>query len=117
MTRAPVIILALLVLALSFGIVFRYSNETHRAQSDLNQERYLRMVAEENGEKLKSQVTSLQADLAKRDSKIQVLEKSGEQLKAINGDLKARLDKDAEIMKNMDVKIQELLKLSGATPQ
>lgn len=113
--KSPIIILVVIALAISFGATFKYNQEAQSATGQLNNERYSRMLAEENFEKAKASVDSLESELARVRNKLNVFEKSLEQTKVINEDLKQRLDKAAEFKDNLEVKIKELQRISGVS--
>lgn len=107
-----VTILAIVLAAAGVGLSYRYYKNAGKAINELNQERYNRMVAEENLQNVKLQVKSLEGQLKKADQKAVNLENKVEKISAINEDLKLRLDKAAEIHKRLEEKILEFEKIS-----
>jgi len=111
--RVIMIIVGLLVIAISCGLAFRYGRYATNARADLEQERYLRMVAEENVQAFHAKLETLEAELKRSQNKIKAVEKVAEQNQAINVDLKSRLDKILEIKDRLEAKIKELEHLSS----
>lgn len=105
-------ILAIVLAAAGVGLSYRYYKNAGKAINELNQERYNRMVAEENLQNTKLQVKSLEGQLKKSDQKVINLENKVEKITAINEDLKLRLDKAAEIHKRLEQKILEFEQIS-----
>lgn len=105
-------ILAIVLAAAGIGLSYRYYKNAGKAINELNQERYNRMVAEENLLNTKSQVKSLEGQLKKAEQKAVNLENKIEKITAINEDLKLRLDKAAEIHKRLEQKILEFEQIS-----
>ena len=66
-------------------------------------------------EKVKSKISSLEAEVSKKQNKIASLEKLVEQVTAFNNDLKDRMAQAQKLKEEMEVKINELEKLGGAT--
>lgn len=99
------------LLVLSVGLAIRYSQDAGYAQEQLNSERYKRLVSEENLEKAKAEMDSLKTEVKLAQDRVSQIEGVLEKTKAINEDLKARLDRAAEIKLNLDNKIEELQKL------
>lgn len=107
------VFLIVIIIAVSVGVAIRSSKYSNDARSALEQERYSRMVAEENVELAQGKITSLEGQLAKAKKKISGVEKMLEELKAYTEDLKARLEKAAELKTVMEVKIKELQNISS----
>ena len=110
--RTVLIGFVIVLLVLSCGLAIHYSQDASYAQEQLNSERYKRLVFEEDLQKAKIQVSSLTTELKKAQNKVGQIEGVLEKTKAINEDLKARLDKAAEIKVNRDKKIEELQNLA-----
>jgi len=107
------VFLGIVIVGVSIGVAIRSSKLAHDARSTLDQERYSRMVAQENLELARGKITSLEGKLAKAQKKISGIKKMLEGIKAYNEDLKARLERAAELKAVMDVKIKELEKISS----
>ncbi|MBP9855496.1 MAG: hypothetical protein KBD53_11570 [Candidatus Omnitrophica bacterium] len=106
------LILAFVLAAAGVGLSYRYYKSANKAVNELKQERYDRMVAEENLQNTKLQVKDLEGQIKKADQKAINLENKVEKITAINEDLKLRLDKAAEIHKRLEQKILEFEQIS-----
>ena len=109
------IIIAILLASLGVGLAIRYNQSASGAQKDLDQERYLRMTAEENLEKANQRVNSLGLELEQAKEQKDKILKDLAVLKSAADDYKSRLDQAAEINKSLEAKIQEVQSL--VTPQ
>jgi len=107
------VFLIVIIVAVSVGVAIRSSKYANDAKDTIQQERHLRFVAEENVELANGKITSLEGQLAKAKKKISGIEKMLEELKAYTEDLKARLEKAAELKTVMEVKIKELQNISS----
>ena len=114
--RITIIILAVAFAVMGGGLAYRYNQEALNAQKELNQERYNRMIAEENLQKADAKIKLLQSDIARSEDKLKSVENILDETKTVNSDLKARIDKATEIKQDLENKIKELEKLSGAVP-
>lgn len=94
----------------SVALAVYFNQNASRHQEDLTQERYLRMVTEENLEKANSKINSLEDQIAKIKNKNSNVEKLLEQKAADNLDLKAKLEKTSTIKEALEGKIKELEK-------
>ncbi len=110
------IFIAVLVVIITVIMGLKYNNQAQTSQAELNQERYLRMSAEESLEKANSKITSLEGELSRAQNKLNGLEKRLEQAETMNTDLKARLDKAAEINEGIKKQIQVLEDISATQP-
>lgn len=102
-----IIIFILLVIG-AFGLAIYSHQNASRDQADLTQERYLRMVAEENLEKASSQISGLEEEIAKLKNKSKGVDKLLEQTTAANTDLKAKLDKTSRVKDELEGRLKEL---------
>ena len=109
------VMLAIFLIVLCGWLAYHYNQTAFKAQDVLNQERFTRMTAEENLEKAKDRINSLEAEVSKSQNKINGLEKMVEQTKAINEDLKSRMDKALAIKDNLESKIKELQASAGVS--
>ncbi|MBN1870340.1 MAG: hypothetical protein JW847_07195 [Candidatus Omnitrophica bacterium] len=109
--RTVLIGFVIVLLILSCGLAIRYGYIARDAEKQLNNERYQRLVSEENLQKANERVDSLKAELSKVQEKVAQVEGVLEKTKAINEDLRVRLDKAAEIKLNLDKRIEELQRL------
>ena len=103
-----IILFTVSISILSVVLALRYNQSAFKASDELNNERYLRMTAEESAEQAKAKISSLEAELAGLQSKVDGLEKELEQSKAINADLEIRL-KEAESSKSASPKADKVL--------
>lgn len=104
-----IFLVSLIILsAVALGLAFRFNRHVSQAQTDLNQERYLRMTAEENLEKANAKIVSLEGELAKNQNKSKSLEKVIDQTSAMNKDLQARLEKANAVQEDLEKKIKQL---------
>ena len=110
------IVIAILLAGLGLGLAIRYNQNASGAQKDLDQERYLRMTAEENLEKATQKIHSLETEAQDVKQKLTQLQSDFETIKAAADDYKVRLDKAAEINKNFEDKIKELQNISAPQP-
>lgn len=92
------------------GVFFsvRYNQEASVSQQELHRERYTRMTTEENLEKAKTKLSSLQSEVARLETKNQLLEAQWEETSVINSDLKLRLDQAANRQTTLEEQIQTL---------
>ena len=114
--KTIIIVSAIMLCVFSAGLAIRYNLNASNAQKDLNQERFNRMTAEEGLEKANARISSLEAELARTQSKVKGVEKALEQANAVNGDLKGRMEKALEYRDKLDAKIKELEQLAGPAP-
>ncbi len=106
MKKWIIIFIPLFIGALSLAV---YSNQNaSRHQEDLTEERYLRMVAEQNLEKASSKISGLEEEITKFKNKSKSVEKLLEQTAATNTDLKAKLDKTSRLKEELEGKLKEL---------
>ena len=111
--RIVLIGFVIVLLVLSCGLAVRYSRDANYAHGELNGERYERMVAEENLQKANMRISSLEGELKREQDKAGQMEVILEKTKAVNEDLKARLDKAAEIKKSLDKRIADLQQMTS----
>lgn len=112
--RAKNFILTILsvIAVAALSVLFNIVGHTTRAKEDLNQERYLRLTTEENLEKAKVRISSLETELARMQNKIKNTERILEETAGINHDLKINLDKTASINEHLKKKVKELEEMS-----
>ena len=106
--RIMVFILAFTLVVLSGFLVCHYYQNASNARKDLDQERYNKIIAEENLEKASTRVNSLETELSRTKSKIESIEKLLEQTKSINNDLKSQIDNISQTKVNLEDKIQKM---------
>jgi predicted RNase H-like nuclease (RuvC/YqgF family) len=101
------------IAVISIVMVVRFSQVAKTAQQALDEERYLKLTAEEQLENVKNKVGSLESDLTRAQSKVSSLEKVLDETKSYNSDLKTRLDKASEIKTDLEQKLEELEQVSS----
>lgn len=106
--KVVAILLAVVLIAVSFGLAINYNQTSLKAKKDLERERYARMVAEESSEKLNAKLRSLEGDIVRYQQKSQTAQSVVEQLKSVNEDLETRLDKTARDRESLELKVREL---------
>ena len=82
------IFLSLVLAAGAIILSVNYYGRADKAQSVLNEERYLRMTAEEGQTKAEAKVSSLQSELDRTQKKLQAMQKMADQERS--KDLKAQ---------------------------
>lgn len=105
--KTTAVILAGILILLSFALAIHFNQGTIETKRKLDRERYVRLTAEENLEKVNAQVSHLEDDVTRLTSKVNSTEKLLEQAKDINAQLRERIDK-AEAEESMRQKIQVL---------
>ncbi len=102
------ILLAVVLVAVSFGLAINYNQTALRVKKDLERERYARMVAEESSEKLNAKLHSLEGDIARYQQKSQTTQSVVDQLKSVNADLESRLERTAQDRESLKLKVRDL---------
>lgn len=111
--KAVSIIFAIVLTVASIGIAVNASKYSNEARTELEEERYLRMVAEEDLDKATTKVSSLTSKLDSLQTKLKNVERLLDQTKASNKDLKTRIDREAKLKKDLELRIQELEKIAS----
>ena len=106
------IIIVVIILIGSVGLISGYNKKFSFTQENLNRERYSRMVAEEELEKAKAKIGSLQIDLAKVQKKSESNQKILDETKSNNDDLQVQLEKAVKLQQDLEGKIKELNEIS-----
>ena len=106
--KVVAILLAVILIAVSFGLAINYNQTALKAKKDLERERYVRMVAEESSEKLNAKLHSIEGDIVRYQQKSQTAQSVVDQLKSVNADLETRLDKTARDRESLELKVREL---------
>lgn len=110
-TSTVVLSIILAVVAVFFGV--QNTQKASKAVAILDQERFSRMTAEEDLQVAQAKVSSLETEIKRAQGKLKSTETIMEQTKVMNEDLKARLDKAAQIKTRLEEKINELSQISG----
>ncbi len=100
--------LGVILFVLSFGLAVHYNQNALNFRADLERERYARLVAEENGERVSGQIRQLETELAKIQKKMAGAQKSLDQSQLANADLQARLEEEAAIRESLEKKMKDL---------
>lgn len=102
------IILAVILVVLSFGLAVHYNQNALTVRRDLDRERYSRIVAEENLDKASVRMKSLETEIAKLQKKSQSTEKSLGEIKESSADLERQLDQLIQTRTSLETKVTEL---------
>lgn len=103
------ILLVVIVLMIGFLFMALSSNQTAgHIKRDLDQERYKRIVAEENLGKASSKINSLETELSGTRDKIQSAQAILQEGKAETSDLKIQLEHMTKAKEALEKKIEEL---------
>lgn len=108
------VIISVAIVIAVLGAVFsvRFAKEVQQSHQTLDQERYNRMVAEENLSVANTKLNGLETELERLQNKLKNTEKLLGETSAINDDLKARLDKAMQIKESLEQKLKELQNIS-----
>ncbi len=113
-----VILIAAAILTVSSCLMAISSSQTSRKiQQSLDQERYIRMTAEEKLNDLTGQNNALKAELDVANGKIQSIQAVMEQGKSVNSDLQAQLDSISQIKQSLEKKLTEIQKMTDEAAQ
>ena len=103
------ILVVAVILIVGFCLMALSSNQTvARIKSDLDRERYKRMVAEENFNKMTLKANSLEAELTGARDKIQTAQTILEEGKIQTSDLKSQLESVSRTKEALEKKVEEL---------
>ena len=113
-------LIIVVVAIMSIVLAVRYNKNAYKIQQDLNNERYSRMVAEENLQNATVKISSLENKLTKNQEKIQSIQTSLDRAKTTNDELTKQLKGVADDNEMMAQKIEELntliLQTTGSVP-
>ena len=99
-----------LVVAIGASVVLvRNHQEKFQMEKSLQQERYSRLVAEENFEKNESKIKQMDLDLKLSQEKIVKIQKILDEEKNVNEDLKTQYEKLVAAKSEMEVKLKEAI--------
>ena len=99
-----------LVIAIAASVVLvRNYQERSKIEKNLQQERYSRLVAEENSEKSESKIKQLNLDLKLSEEKIVKIQRILDEEKNVNEDLKAQYDRLTRAKSELETKLQETI--------
>ncbi len=102
------IILAVILVVLSFGLAVHYNQNALTVRRDLDRERYSRIVAEENLDKASVRMKSLETEIAKLQQKYQSTEKFLAETKELSVDLERQLRQLTQTRTSLETKVTEL---------
>ena len=105
-----IVIMALVIILIlgSVSLALRFNQKASYASKELEQERYLRLSAEQMLEETNKQRESLKNDLEKAQETIKGLSRVAEQTQSFNNDLKNRLEKASQVKESLELKLKEL---------
>ena len=115
--RVVWVFVVLLIVTASIGISVKSYQNAENATGGLDQERYLRMSAEEDLHSAKQKIKTLETQLTTEKAKAQKAEAMTQDLRDINKDLQARLKKAADLQGKLESKIKEIESLSSTLQQ
>lgn len=109
--RITWVIIAIVLAVLCCFLAGYYNNYAKSAKNDLNEERYLRMVSEEDLENARQKISGLETELKRSQKKVMITEK-----KLINAeeevqDLKQRVKKAQQKNGELEKTVRELEKV------
>ena len=103
------ILISVIVLMVGFLLMALTSNQAvGHIKRDLDQERYKRIVAEENLSKASAKVNSLEMELSSTRDKIQSVQVILQEGKTVTTDLKVQLERMTKTKEALEKKIEEL---------
>ena len=102
-------VFVLLVSICTSVILFRFNQEKAKVEKNLQQERYNRIVAEENSEKNVAQIHRLEKELKGAQDKFAQIENILDQQKDVNADLRAQFEKIEAAKLELEAKLQSAL--------
>ena len=103
------ILISVIVLMVGFLLMALTSNQAvGHIKRDLDQERYKRIVAEENLSKASAKVNSLEMELSSTRDKIQSVQVILQEGKTVTTDLKVQLERMTKNKEALEKKIEEL---------
>ena len=109
------VILAVVLVIFCFGVAIHFNQNVLQARKILENERYTRLMAEENLEKATAQIRDLENELGRVLAKIKSTEKLLEQTKSINMELEERMEEAATLQRTLQQKLEQLQHQSNST--
>ncbi len=107
MKIAAAILAGILILA-SLGLVIYFNQKRLHSKKFLDNERYLRLTAEENLEKANSQIRSLERELLRLTDKVENVQKLLDQTQVRNAQLYQEVNKATTVQVLLEKKVKEL---------
>lgn len=108
--RLLTIILAVTLAVISCVTASFYHRHSRAAQKELIQERYLRMVAEEEWDKSQNRLGSLESELERTHNKIKNAERQLQETRSINDELKNLLEKASQANQDLEHSLDQRMK-------
>lgn len=102
------IVLAAGLIVFSAALAVNYNASALSTRKDLEQERYLRMVAEEKLERTGAQIRKLESELSRVEKEMKGVRDLLDQSQAANDRLQTKLDGAAAVKDALERKIEEL---------
>ena len=103
-----VIILAVVVALISAVVAYFDNRSADQAQTELNRERYTRMVTEEDLLKASQKVSSLEKELASLKSQLEKSDQLLKQAMTLKNDLQIKLDQAIETKDSLEKKMRDI---------
>lgn len=102
------IVLAVGLIVFSAALAVNYNASALSTRKDLEQERYLRMVAEEKLERTGAQIRKLESELSRVEREMKGVQDLLDQSQEANDRLQTKLDGAAAVKEALERKIEEL---------
>lgn len=102
------IVLAVGLIVFSAALAVNYNASALSTRKDLDQERYLRMVAEEKLERTGAQIRKLESELSRVEREMKGVQDLLDQSQEANDRLQTKLDGAAAVKEALERKIEEL---------
>lgn len=112
--KAVSILFAVVVVVSCIGVSMTSNKKSTKARAELEEERYLRMVAEEDLTKTRKKANSFEQKVKTISKKLDSLQRLLKQTETTNVDLKTRLDRQSQLNTTLENRIQELEKAAAA---
>ena len=105
----PFTVIASIILAvLAVVLALQHYQRAAKVQQSLYKERYERMLAEEQLERAKGKINSMESEIGKVELKLGSLEKTLQKAKTDNQNLKMRLDEADKLKQDLQAQIKEI---------
>ena len=108
--KNTVLVITFLITGATCALAYFQNTKADRAVSELNEERYARMVAEEDLLKAAQDLERLTKEMDSLKSQLKNHEKLLKQTQSINSDLQAQLKKAESVKASLENKISEMTK-------
>lgn len=112
--KVLLVIIGVIIVATSISLSVHYHKKSFSAVNDLNEERFLRMVAQEDLDKAKTRVSFLESKISQAKKKVASIRKLADQTELINKDLKMKLKSSLSVKTSLELQVKDLMaKLSA----